>query len=466
MHALLDFLDGNDDAIPPSGLDIGVLPPNNATADLTDEDSGGEEDPKIDNVPASQINAPVLPPTHISFQMREQAGEQPRKEQPVQEPVQGKRRRRAATVGRKRQKVQQNFSWKKEVLCDGFAPWPQITTVSNELKTPLDYFFLFFDEEVWELLVKYTNQYAAKRNRLGDCSEHEMKCFVAILLLSGYCTVSRKHMYWEQNQDCHNVLVSNAMSRARFQFIMTNLHVCNNDELDQNDKFAKIRPLLKMLSLKFVEFTPHKAQHSVDESMVPYFGRHGTKQFIRGKPIRYGFKFWCGGPSTGYLTWLEPYQGAGTVPAHYEGQGLGFGVVMSYVDQLPKFPYTIYCDNLFTSSELLEALSARGVRVTGTIRANRIPKSCSILSPEVMKTKPRGFYDYCSDNDKKISIVKWNDNNIVSMATNSDSVNPTKTVKRFSQAQKRKISVDQPALINNYNSHMGGIEHVTVSSSN
>jgi hypothetical protein len=30
--------------------------------------------------------------------------------------------------------------------------------------------------------------------------------------------------------------------------------------------------------------------YSVDEVMIPYFGRHGSKQFIYGKPIRYGYK--------------------------------------------------------------------------------------------------------------------------------------------------------------------------------
>ena len=33
-----------------------------------------------------------------------------------------------------------------------------------------------------------------------------------------------------------------------------------------------------------------ESKFSVDEMMVPYFGRHNTKQFIRNKPIRYGFK--------------------------------------------------------------------------------------------------------------------------------------------------------------------------------
>ncbi|XP_046688570.1 piggyBac transposable element-derived protein 3-like [Homalodisca vitripennis] len=51
LHQLLDFIEGNDDAIPNTGVDITLLPPTNATADMTDEDSGEEDNVEIDNVP-------------------------------------------------------------------------------------------------------------------------------------------------------------------------------------------------------------------------------------------------------------------------------------------------------------------------------------------------------------------------------------------------------------------------------
>ena len=41
-----------------------------------------------------------------------------------------------------------------------------------------------------------------------------------------------------------------------------------------------------------MEGLPLDQNLSIDEVMIPYFGRHGTKQFIRGKAIRYGFKLW------------------------------------------------------------------------------------------------------------------------------------------------------------------------------
>ena len=131
-------------------------------------------------------------------------------------------------------------------------------------------------------MIIYTNQYAAKRNRLGDCNKNEMLVFIAILLLSVYVVVPRRKMYWQGENDSHNELVSNAISRYRFDFVMTNLHVYNSDELDKSDCFRKIRELLCMLDECFKNFAPHEHHHSTDESMVPYFGRRGCKQFIKG----------------------------------------------------------------------------------------------------------------------------------------------------------------------------------------
>ena len=49
---------------------------------------------------------------------------------------------------------------------------------------------------------------------------------------------------------------------------------------------------------------------SIDESMVPYFGKHSTKMYIRGiKAIRFGYKLWslCG--NDGFPYQLNIYTG-------------------------------------------------------------------------------------------------------------------------------------------------------------
>lgn len=55
-------------------------------------------------------------------------------------------------------------------------------------------------------------------------------------------------------------------------------------------------------------------------------------------------------------------------------------------------------------------------------------------------------------------MCRWNDNNIVTICSNSESVFPTSAVSRFSQKDKRKISVSQPNIIKKYNQNMGGVD--------
>lgn len=46
---------------------------------------------------------------------------------------------------------------------------------------------------------------------------------------------------------------------------------------------------------------------SVDESMIPYYGRHGCKQFMRGQPIRFEYELWVAAYPSGYIYHVEPY---------------------------------------------------------------------------------------------------------------------------------------------------------------
>ncbi|KAJ4435060.1 hypothetical protein ANN_23634, partial [Periplaneta americana] len=59
LHELLEIMDSSE-TIPNSGVDVALLPPLNANDDLTDEDSGAEDNPCIDNLPASQLSADVF----------------------------------------------------------------------------------------------------------------------------------------------------------------------------------------------------------------------------------------------------------------------------------------------------------------------------------------------------------------------------------------------------------------------
>ncbi|KAB0805176.1 hypothetical protein PPYR_02146 [Photinus pyralis] len=331
--------------------------------------------------------------------------------------------------------------WVQEDITSKLPSWQKECVANNNAQT-LDMFYLFFDDELWQMITNFTNLYAVQHNRNGDISIDEIKCFFGVLIYSGYTSVSRRSLYWENCSDAHHNIVYEAISRNRFNFIMQNLHCNDNTHLDLHNKFSKINPLLNHLSQKFIEHAPLQENHSVDEFMIPYFGRHGSKQFIRGKPIRWGYKFWMATTTKGYIEWFEPYQGSSTnLDERYKDLGLGTSVVLSFVDKLVsekgRLPFHLYFDNFFSSWDLLLVLRDRGIKAIRTLRENRITVPVIKSGLDLKKTE-RGCFEYALEKTENILVCKWNDNNIVTMCSNCESVFPTHTVSRFSQKEKKK----------------------------
>lgn len=103
----------------------------------------------------------------------------------------------------------------------------------------------------------------------------------------------------------------------------------------------------------------------------------------------------------------------------------------------------------------MEDLRERGIKATGTLRSNRVI-DCPITKCEILKKKERGVFQEWSTGD--ISIVRWNDNQVVTLASNHTSSAPLSTCKRYSRIQKARINVPQPHVICKYNRYMGGVD--------
>jgi len=73
------------------------------------------------------------------------------------------------------------------------------------------------------------------------------------------------------------------MSSKRFQAVKRYFHVTDNSQLKQGNKVAKIKPIYDALNRNLTQFGVFHEHLSIDESMVPYFGRHSCKMFIRDR---------------------------------------------------------------------------------------------------------------------------------------------------------------------------------------
>ena len=280
-----------------------------------------------------------------------------------------------------------------------------------------------------------------------------MKVFLGIFLVSGYSGCKRRRLYWSGEGDVRNKVIANAMARDRFDEIMRYFHIADNSTLDQADKFYKVRPLMSMLNSRFQKHFLCGRDLSVDESMVPYFGKHEAKQFIRGKPIHYGYKIWVLATPLRYVVNMVPYQGA-TGEKRKPGLGMGGEVVLDSVSVLPQKPFHITFDNLFSSVTLVEELAAKGLACTGTIRANRI-SDCPLIDIRHIEKQPRVTYDHKCDNSRGVVMARWNDNSVVTVISNFYGVEPIQPANRWSQKEGKRINIPQPYAIKQYNRTIG-----------
>ena len=160
----------------------------------------------------------------------------------------------------------------------------------------------FLTNEILSHICQETIRYAKSKGRKNFTIDlRSLKGFICIPLINGYNALPQRAMYWQRTDDVYNGAVSSIMTRNRFDEIMQNLYLENNDDLDKNDKFAKVRPLINLLNKQCLKHFFPKQHISVDESMVPCYGKHGAKQYIHGKPTKFGYKMWVATAHLGYV---------------------------------------------------------------------------------------------------------------------------------------------------------------------
>ncbi|KRZ05321.1 PiggyBac transposable element-derived protein 3 [Trichinella zimbabwensis] len=214
--------------------------------------------------------------------------------------------------------------------------------------TPLAVWSKVFTDEMIDHITFQSNLYAHREcnNRAFTVTQHEIQQFIGLILLPGYNCFPEARHYWCTQPDTGSLAAISSMSRNRFMEIKN---------LIQHGMFHE--------------------KLSVDESIVPYFGRHGAKMFVKGKPIRY---------------------------------------------------------------QLLVKLAGLKMRAIGTIRPYRSNGADAVMLPDnELRKQNRGAYDFRSDGN--VYIVKWNDNAIVKIASNFMTHSPLRSTQRRVKGQRIEV---------------------------
>lgn len=195
------------------------------------------------------------------------------------------------------------YSWSKksnQVLTFNnynFSESPGINVDVDSLK-PVDFFRVYFDKNICEVIVVESNLYASQQKTQLDLCQEELDAFLGVLIIMGFHCLPTLRSYWSTNMNFHVERVAKVFTLKRFLKILRYLHLNDNQKMpqpktDNFDKLYKIRPLLTHLSEAFsAAFTPYR-NLSIDESMCPFKGRTSLKQYMPMKPIKRGFKIWA-----------------------------------------------------------------------------------------------------------------------------------------------------------------------------
>ena len=135
-----------------------------------------------------------------------------------------------------------------------------------------------------------------------------------------------------------------------------------------------------------LQTTSQSKSVSTDE----HFGRQGCKQYMRNKPVKFGYKSWVAATPLGYTIQFYPYPGK---DENYDSN-LGLG----------GSNYHIIMDNFFTSPNLLRILKAKGIAATETVRINCVENAPLRPIKEIEKLE-RGASDVVTDKNSNLTLV-------------------------------------------------------------
>ena len=133
-----------------------------------------------------------------------------------------------------------------------------------------------FSCKMLDHVVLQANLYAQcnKNSPNFSVSDGDLHKFLKIILLSGYHSLPQEWHYWSTQPDLGVPAVYNTMSRNCYFAIKKFIHFADNQNLKKGDKVGKISPLYQMLNSNLIQLGVFHELLSVNESIVPYFGRH------------------------------------------------------------------------------------------------------------------------------------------------------------------------------------------------
>ncbi|CAB3245690.1 unnamed protein product [Arctia plantaginis] len=336
--------------------------------------------------------------------------------------------------------------------------------IPSFVKSSEDVYKLFVTEEMINKMVSETNNYARnylRTNQLNmkrksrmkhwtDTNLQEMKTFLAVVMAMGLCKVPLINLYWSKNNLYRNEFISSAMTRDRFLLLLKCWHVSDVSNDDKTDKLYKIRDMLSMITDNFQNILNPGKYVVIDETMIPWRGRLGFRQYIKNKSHRYGVKLYKLCTPEGYTYQIEIYTGKTDQKKEVDHSQK---VVLRLMNNLIEQGRIVIVDNFYTSVTLAEKLLSQKTFVCGTLNVRRkyLPKK--VVNANIKKGQIIGKM-----NKKGVKVLKWVDKrNVLMLTTCKD--HDDKLIDTGKKKRGTNECIKKPGCVIMYNETKKGIDY-------
>ena len=253
-----------------------------------------------------------------------------------------------------------------------------------------------------------------------------------------------------------------AVSRNRWESIKSNFHMVENNTVREDDKLFKVRPMVDLRE-KFQQISKEQ-ELCIDEQMVPFKGHSSMKQYVPGKPHKYGYKFFVLAGKNGMTYDFMPYTGKmkpvndPTIPDLGASSNVALHLCQTIASNCNHY---MFFDNWFTFLPLLRHLATRKIWCCGTVRQPCLSgiKMGKKNEKEFMKKGRGAFEELKSANEAaEITYDKWCDNKVVNLVSTFAKAHPVVNVSRYEKKLSQRIDIPCPDIVQKYNKATGGVD--------
>lgn len=357
-----------------------------------------------------------------------------------------------------------------------FSATPGHKNVPQGISSPIEYFSLFFTDEILDKIVEETNRYSDQyveeheedlathpKSRVhqwlhsGHTHKEEMRAFLGVCLNMGIVNKPTIESFWDTKHPSINTpWFSQHFKRNRFQLLLKFLHFNDNslyNEENPDHALYKIQPIIEHFQAKFLQYFHPGKDLSLDESLIAFKGlTPHLRQYMRNKHhAKFGIKMWCVcDVNTGYTCTYEIYAGKTREPPVRGPVNITQRTVIRLLNQarVLNLGHNVGFDSYFSSPALFQDLYDRSTTATGTVRSNRLGLPHDMRDTRVLNNE----------------VAEWRHGNLLCVKYRDGKKEPVHLISTscrggFTQVTTRKNErVTRPNIVCEYNKIMGGVD--------